>query len=201
MPMSLAFPERRRARQRQQVRQEVRELVHQVDAQLVVVDADVHVHAADHHAARGGLHFARHGGVVVLVRGLLRLGARRRDAWRPRSARCRSRRLTSHDLAAQARQLARASIHRAAHARSSPRSASAGIPGLICPPPRSVHSFRSSAGGSASRSRVARSTSRYSSSMPTVNGGSAVPASACHPSEVVVSSRRKSSMGNGRAMK
>ena len=43
----LALRERRGGREHQQVRQEVARLVHEVDAQLVVLDADVHVHAAD----------------------------------------------------------------------------------------------------------------------------------------------------------
>src|ERR1700761_7218176 len=42
----------------------------------------------------------------------------------------------------------------------------------MCPPPRSVQVCNSLAGGFSLTSRVARSTSRYSSSMPTVNGGS-----------------------------
>ena len=46
----LAFRERRGGREHQQVRQEIARLVHEVDAQLVVLDADVHVHAADDEA-------------------------------------------------------------------------------------------------------------------------------------------------------
>src|SRR5215469_2546670 len=46
--------------------------------------------------------------------------------------------------------------------------------GLIWPSPRSVHSRSSSCGGFSSTSRESRSTSRYSSSIPTVKGGSAV---------------------------
>src|SRR5690606_38752563 len=36
--------------------QEVAELIHQIDAQLLVLDADVHMHAADQEAARSRLH-------------------------------------------------------------------------------------------------------------------------------------------------
>src|ERR1700736_867050 len=44
--------------------------------------------------------------------------------------------------------------------------------GLMWPPPRSVQVWSKPAGGFSLTSRVARSTSRYSSSTPTVNGGS-----------------------------
>ncbi len=46
----MALPERRRGRERQQVGQEIGRLVHQIDAQLLVLDAGVDVHAADHQA-------------------------------------------------------------------------------------------------------------------------------------------------------
>ena len=72
----LALPERRAARQRQHVRQEIRQLVHQVDAQLVVVDADVDVQAADHHAPRRALHLLEKRDVALLVRALLAGGER-----------------------------------------------------------------------------------------------------------------------------
>ncbi len=68
---ALAFPERRAAREREQVRQEIPRLVQQVDAQLVVVDADVHVQAADHHAPRHALHFLEQRDVTLLVGALL----------------------------------------------------------------------------------------------------------------------------------
>ncbi len=66
-----AFPERRGTGQGQQVRQEVRHLVHQVDAQFVVVDADVDVHAADEQAPRCSLHLDGQCVVAVLLRLLL----------------------------------------------------------------------------------------------------------------------------------
>ena len=53
------------------MRQEVARLVHQVDAQLVVVDADVHVHAADQQTAGDTLHVAGEYVVTLLVGVLL----------------------------------------------------------------------------------------------------------------------------------
>ena len=58
------------------MRQEVRELVHQVDAQLVVVDADVDMQTADHHAPCGALHLLEERDVAFLVRALLAGGER-----------------------------------------------------------------------------------------------------------------------------
>ena len=49
------LPERRGRAQRQQVGQEIRRLVHQVDAQILILDARMDVHAADHHAPGEGL--------------------------------------------------------------------------------------------------------------------------------------------------
>ena len=49
------------------MRQEVGRLVHQVDAQLVVLDPGVDVHAADHHALRQRLHVAAEDDVALLV--------------------------------------------------------------------------------------------------------------------------------------
>ncbi len=46
------FGKGRGRRQHQEVRQEIAGLVHEVDAQFVVLDPDMHVHAADHHAPR-----------------------------------------------------------------------------------------------------------------------------------------------------
>ncbi len=65
------LPERRRAGQGEQVRQEIRHLVHQVDAQFVVVDADMNVHAADEQSSRRRLHFDSQGVVTVFLRLLL----------------------------------------------------------------------------------------------------------------------------------
>jgi len=53
------------------VRQEVAELVHQVDAQLVVLDAHVYVHAADQQPAGGALHLRRQRVVTFPVGGFL----------------------------------------------------------------------------------------------------------------------------------
>ena len=66
-PGILALPERRRGRERQQVRQEIGDLVQQVDAKLVVVDADMHVHAANHQAADHGLQVLGDNGVALLL--------------------------------------------------------------------------------------------------------------------------------------
>ena len=71
----LAFPERRGRGQREEVRQEVGQLVHQVDALFVVLDADVHVHATDQHAPRRRLHFLQQRNVAILFGVLLLHGA------------------------------------------------------------------------------------------------------------------------------
>lgn len=47
--------------------EEVHDLVQQVDAQIVVVDADVHVHAADEQPPGHGLHVAGEHVVALLV--------------------------------------------------------------------------------------------------------------------------------------
>ena len=59
----------------------------------------MHVHAADDHAPRAALHFARDVGVTLLV-GVRRAihGRARTDAWTRRWARCRSSAATSHTL-------------------------------------------------------------------------------------------------------
>ena len=49
------------------MRKEVGRLVHQVDAQLLVLDADVEVHAADHQALGERRHVAREQVVALLV--------------------------------------------------------------------------------------------------------------------------------------
>jgi hypothetical protein len=49
------------------VRQEIRELAHQVDARLLVLDADVHVHAADQQPPRRRLQLAAEAVVALLV--------------------------------------------------------------------------------------------------------------------------------------
>ena len=53
------------------MRQEIRHLVHQVDAQFVIIDADVDVHAADQQSSRRGLHLDGKGPVPVFFRLLL----------------------------------------------------------------------------------------------------------------------------------
>ena len=72
----LALGERRRGGEHQQVRQEIARLVHQVDAQLVVVDADVHVHAADDEAAADAGQILGDGLVALALGRLLRAPAR-----------------------------------------------------------------------------------------------------------------------------
>ena len=72
----LAFRERRGGRQHQQVRQEIARLVHEVDAQLVVLDADVHVHAADDEPAADAGEVAGDRLVAVALGRLLRAPAR-----------------------------------------------------------------------------------------------------------------------------
>src|SRR5512144_1505114 len=68
------------------MRQEVARLVHQVDAQLVVVDADVHMHTADQQTTGDTLHVASEYVVTLLVGVLLvrpfREGMRRGGHWR-----------------------------------------------------------------------------------------------------------------------
>ena len=65
------LPERRRAGQGEQVRQKIRHLVHQIDAQFVIVDTDMNVHAADEQSSRRRLHFDSQGVVTVFLRLLL----------------------------------------------------------------------------------------------------------------------------------
>ena len=72
----LALGERRGGREHQQVRQEIARLVHEVDAQLVVLDADVHVHAADDEAAADAGEVAGDGLVALALGRLLRAPAR-----------------------------------------------------------------------------------------------------------------------------
>src|SRR5688572_15146548 len=60
--------------------------------------------------------------------------------------------------------------------------------GLTRPSVSAMHRCSSSAGGSETRSRVARSTSRYSSSSPNENEGSALPGLGMMPSMPQVSS-------------
>ena len=62
----LALPERRRGAQGQEVGQEVADLVHQIDAQVVVGDAHVDVHAANEQPPDRPLHVAREGVVPLL---------------------------------------------------------------------------------------------------------------------------------------
>ena len=96
-PGVLASPERRRATQRQQVGQEIGRLGHQVDAQVLVLDADMDMAAADQHPpprrAEVGAQFviARLAGMALAAplgegvgrggdRGIAELGRRRGDA-------------------------------------------------------------------------------------------------------------------------
>jgi len=50
-PRDVALPERRRGREREQMRQEIGGLAEEIDAELVVVDADMNMHAADDEAS------------------------------------------------------------------------------------------------------------------------------------------------------
>ena len=72
------FPEWRRATQGQQVRQEVIELVHQVDAQLIIRNPDVDVHAADQQAPGRSLHIVLQDIVAFLRRRQLLMPAAER---------------------------------------------------------------------------------------------------------------------------
>ena len=85
-PRVVAFPERRGHAQRQQMGQEIAKLVHQIHPQVLVLDPHVDMHAANQHAAGGGLHFLLQGH-IALRRGLLLvapqsrgMGGRRDDA-------------------------------------------------------------------------------------------------------------------------
>jgi len=60
------------------VRHEVARLVHEVDAQLIVLDADVHVHAADDESPAHPGKVACDGLVAVALGGLLRAPTRKR---------------------------------------------------------------------------------------------------------------------------
>ena len=67
-PGITAFPKWRRTGQRKKVRQEIRHLVHQVDTQLVVFDADMHVHTANQEPPGGALHLNRQLVIALLAR-------------------------------------------------------------------------------------------------------------------------------------
>src|SRR5690606_24469955 len=112
-----AVPERRRARQREEVRQEIAELVHEIDAQLLVADTDVNVHAADDQSSRRRLHFGTQQ-VVTLLLGLLLL---RPVAERVRGGGDRRQAVTRRDVDAslpQAREAGAHFLHRVADARA-----------------------------------------------------------------------------------
>jgi hypothetical protein len=73
-----ALPERRRRRQHQQVGQEVAQLIHEIDALLVVLDTDMNVHSAHEEAAAEACEIMREGVIAGAV-GMERLaGARER---------------------------------------------------------------------------------------------------------------------------
>src|SRR5215472_6169471 len=72
-PGVLALPERRGGRHCQQVRQEIGGLVQQIDAQLIVEDADMHMHAADRKAPPDTLQISLEGPVSSALGSLLRL--------------------------------------------------------------------------------------------------------------------------------
>ena len=91
-PGRLPLPERRGGGERKEMRQEICRLAEQVDAQILVLDADMHMHAADHQPARHLLQVAREHVVALLVGVLLARAIWRRDGWRRRSARGRTHR-------------------------------------------------------------------------------------------------------------
>ena len=62
-PGTAPAPERRRGAERQQVRQEIGQLVEELDPELLVLDADMDMHAADQHPLGDNLH--RSGDLVV----------------------------------------------------------------------------------------------------------------------------------------
>jgi hypothetical protein len=76
-PGILPFPERRGGAQRQEMGEEVGRLVHQVDAQLDVLDPGMDVHAADHEPARQGLEVLGQDAIAVEVDAFLLPPARR----------------------------------------------------------------------------------------------------------------------------
>ena len=75
------------------MRHEITELPHQIDAQLVVFDADMHMHSADHHAPGGRLHFLGEDVISIACRMLLavpvgeRMGRGRKRTQSMRSSR------------------------------------------------------------------------------------------------------------------
>ena len=66
-----SLPKGRRSAQGEEVRQEVDDLVQDVDAQVVLFDSDMHVHAADQQALRYDLQFFLKNPVAQLVGWLL----------------------------------------------------------------------------------------------------------------------------------
>jgi len=69
-PGLAAAPEWRRGAECQQVRQEITDLAHQINPQIVVLDADMNMHAADQQSPRDGLH-ALSQDVVAILFGML----------------------------------------------------------------------------------------------------------------------------------
>ena len=74
-PGVFTLPERRGGRQCQQVRQEIGGLVQEIDAQLIIGDADMHMHAADRKAPTDTLQISLEGAVSYALGSLLRLVA------------------------------------------------------------------------------------------------------------------------------
>jgi hypothetical protein len=70
-PGRLSLPEGRGGGEREQMRQEIGRLAEQVDAQILVLDADMYVHAANHEPARDLLQILRESVVALLVGVLL----------------------------------------------------------------------------------------------------------------------------------
>ncbi len=99
------------------MRHEIGKLVHQVDAQIVIVDTDMHVHAAHHEPARRALHFPREREILLLLRrhlpGRACKGVRRGGNWRKTVAARQA-----HDHLAQASKVGARLGNRVAHARA-----------------------------------------------------------------------------------
>ena len=167
----LAFGERRGGREHEQMRQEVARLVHEVDAQLVVLDADMHVHAADDEAAADAGEILGDAPGSARARWAAACSSARTGGWRRRWGPGRARRPARDGLAQAA----------ASSAPAAAASVCTLVPTSICdfrnsratwPPSACCAASNRPCGISRTRSRLARSTRRYSSSMPMVKVGS-----------------------------
>ena len=166
----LAAPERRAGRQRQQVRQEVADLVHQVDAQVLVLDRGMDVHAADH-LAPGQQPEVVGQRLVALLLGAALVGPGRDGVGRGGDDRhaVLARRCRPPCRAAGP---ARCGRRRCPGRRGCrPRPAPAAARGVTCSPSARWQAGMKPGSGAATSSRVVGSTRRYSSSMPSERAG------------------------------